>query len=323
MAIEEATVSLHDLEPSTDSNRDEVIAGLRQSPKRLPCKLFYDERGSELFEEICQLDEYYLTRTELSIMDDHAAAMAARIGSSAVLIELGSGASVKTRILLDHLRSPAAYVPVDISRDHLQQTAAALKDDYPELHVAPVCADFTSRVELPDVLAVSSPRVVYFPGSTIGNFPPREAIALLRNIRQLSSVDGGLLIGFDRQKEVAVLEAAYNDVHGVTAQFNLNILRRINRELDADFDEDAFEHRAFYNRELGRMEIYLVSRREQQVRVGDEEFKFAAGEAICTEYSYKFSLDGFQRLAEEAGFRVDQCWSDQNEMFSVVYLAAK
>ncbi len=322
MTLEEATVSLHDLEPSTQSYRDEVIAGLRQSPKRLPCKLFYDERGSELFEEICQLDEYYLTRTELSIMYDHAAAMAARIGAGAVLIELGSGASVKTRILLDHLRSPAAYVPVDISRDHLRQTAVALSDDYPELQVAPVCADFTSQVELPDELANRSPRVVYFPGSTVGNFPPREAVELLRNIRRLCSADGGLLIGFDRQKDVSVLEAAYNDAHGVTAQFNLNILRRINRELDADFDEAAFEHRAFYNRDLGRVEIYLVSRREQHVRIADEGFAFAAGEAICTEYSYKFSLDGFQRLAIDSGYCVDQFWSDEDEMFTVLYLAA-
>ncbi len=221
-----------------------------------------------------------------------------------------------------HLRSPAAYVPVDISRDHLEQTASALNDDYPTLHVAPVCADFTMPFELPDELDADARRVVYFPGSTIGNFEPHEAIGLLRNIREICSPGGGLLIGIDRKKDVATIEAAYNDAQGVTAQFNLNILSRINGELDANFDEDRFEHRARYNRDHGRVEMHLVSDREQTVRLNGHRFSFDAGEPIRTELSYKFSPRDFARLSDESGFRIDQCWSDAAEMFSVLYLAA-
>ena len=322
MSYEESTLTLHDLQPSAESYLDEVIDGLSQSSKSLPCKLFYDERGYQLFEEICRLDEYYLTRTEVSIMDDFAGEMAERIEQGAVLIELGSGASVKTRFLLDHLRSPAAYVPVDISRDHLEQTAAALNEDYPNLNVVALCADFTSHMELPEGLDADARRVVYFPGSTIGNFQPHEVLELLRNIRGLCGESGGMLIGIDRKKDVATLEAAYDDAAGVTAQFNLNILTRINRELGADFDEDQFEHRAIYNAEHGRVEISLVSRQSQIVHIDDQRFSFRAGEPIRTEYSYKFSVEGFEKLAESAGFERTDCWTDDENMFSVLFLEA-
>lgn len=322
MKSPESTVEVHDFQPTTESYRDEVIGGLSRSPKRLPSKLFYDERGSRLFEEICELDEYYLTRTELAIMEAHAPEMAESLGGGIALIELGSGASVKTRILLDRLRAPAAYVPVDISRDHLEQAAASLADDYPALCVAPVCADFALPFDLPSDVDADARRVVFFPGSTIGNFEPPEAIALLQNIRAICRRDGGLLIGIDRKKSVAIIEAAYNDAQGVTAQFNLNMLSRINGELDADFAEDQFEHRAHYDRTHGRIEMHLVSDRKQTVRLDGHQFSFADGESICTEFSYKYSLDDFARLTGAAGFRVEKCFSDESEMFSVLLLAA-
>jgi len=313
-------IKVHDLEPPAESFRDEVIEGLQQSPKRLPSKLFYDERGSQLFERICSLNEYYLTRTELAIMEDQAPVMAEKLGAGVALVELGSGASVKTRILLDHLHSPAAYVPVDISRDHLANSAAAINADYPELRVAPVCADFTSPFALPPDGAAR--RVVYFPGSTIGNFEPPAAVALLRNIREICGADGGLLLGVDRKKDVATIEAAYNDAQGVTAAFNRNILARINREWGADFDVAQFEHQAHFNERHGRVEMHLLSTRDQTVRLNGHRFTFAAGESICTEFSYKFSLDDVAHLAKESGFRIDANWSDEAKMFSVLYLAA-
>ena len=316
------TLEVHNLEPSTESYLDEILDGLESSPKCLPSKLFYDQRGSELFERICELEEYYLTRTELSIMKEHAAEMAARVSGYVVLIELGSGASVKTRILLDHLPSVSAYVPVDISREHLRQTAAAIHADYDDLQVSPVCADFAGHFELPDDVDVQHPRLVYFPGSTIGNFEPRGAIGLLKNIRDIAREGGGLLIGIDRQKDTATLEAAYNDASGVTARFNLNLLRRINSEFGADFDLHQTGHQAFYNREQGRIEMHLVSKTPQVVHLAGRRFPLAAGETICTEYSYKFSLSGFAELAAEAGFRLVSSWSDDAELFSVLYLRA-
>ena len=319
----DTTLDVHDLQPTTETHREEVIDGLRRENKRLPSKLFYDKRGSQLFEDICQLDEYYLTRTELASMDEHAAAMARCLGENVVLVELGSGASLKTRILLDHLHRPSGYVPVDISREHLEQSAASINEDYPRLPVAPVCADFTQPFRLPANVSGAGHAVVYFPGSTIGNFPPDEAIQLLRNIREICDDDGGLLIGIDRKKDIATLEAAYNDSEGVTAQFNLNMLSRINDELETNFDEEQFEHAAHFNPQHGRIEMHLVSTCDQTVRLNGHQFEFEDGETICTEFSYKFSIGQFSEMASQAGFRLQQSWSDKEELFSVLYLTAE
>ncbi len=299
MSDSSSKTTLLNLEPARKTFRDEVLAGLRDWPPHLPCKYFYDARGSQLFDDICELDEYYLTRSELAIMRSHAHEMAAQIGDGAILVEYGSGSSVKTRLLLDHLPNPAAYVPVDISRTHLQQTADQLSEAYPHIEVLPVCADFTEQFDLPDPQRDSAPErdsthvAVYFPGSTIGNFQPAEVRKMLVRIAELCGSGGGLLIGIDLQKDVRVIEAAYNDAQGLTSEFNLNLLRRINRELDGDFDLEQFAHRAVYAVEPGRVEISLVSQRDQRVTIGGEAFDIAEGESIHTEYSYKYTIDGW------------------------------
>lgn len=297
----------------------DVLDGLRMKPKYLPCKYFYDQRGSELFDRICQLDEYYLTRAELALMDRFAPEMGAQIGPAAMLVEYGSGSSVKTRYLLDGLPDPAAYVPVDISGEHLQRAAGELARDYLQVEVLPVCADFTQEFTLPHSLRNATHSAVYFPGSTIGNFLPDQAAELLRRIAQLCGRGGGLLIGIDLKKDPATIEAAYNDALGVTAEFNLNLLRRINRELGADFDLDQFFHRARYNAELGRVEIYLVSRRAQAVTLAGKSIEFDAGETICTEYSHKYAVGEFSALAASAGMTLRREWSDKNRQFAVLY----
>jgi dimethylhistidine N-methyltransferase len=299
----------------------DVIAGLQARPKSLPCKYFYDERGSQLFDQICQLDEYYLTRAELALMDQFAPEMGTQIGPGTMLVEYGSGSSVKTRYLLDGLPDPVAYVPVDISGEHLQKTAEELARDYPRIEVLPVCADFTQDFDLPRSGRAATHSAVYFPGSTIGNFLPSRAAELLRRITQMCGTGGGLLIGVDLKKDVPTIEAAYNDRLGVTAEFNLNLLRRINGELGADFDLDQFLHRARYNCELGRVEMYLVSRRAQQVTVGNESIAFEAGEAICTEHSHKYSVDEFAALAATAGLTLRREWIDKAGRFAVLHFA--
>ena len=297
----------------------DVLAGLRMTPKQLPCKYFYDSRGSELFDRICQLDEYYLTRSELAIMDRFAPEMGAQIGLGAMLIEFGSGSSVKTRYLLDDLPNAVAYVPVDISGQHLQRTARELARDYPRIEILPVCADFTGHFALPASKRHATHSAVYFPGSTIGNFLPGHAADLLGRITRLCGKDGGLLIGIDLKKNPAVIEAAYNDSSGVTAEFNLNLLCRINRELGADFDLTSFFHQARYNSELGRVEIYLVSHTAQTVTIGNERIEFAADEAICTEYSHKYTVDEFAAIAAAAGLALRKQWMDKNNYFAVLH----
>lgn len=299
----------------------DVQDGLRQPRKTLPCKYFYDAEGSRLFDRICELDEYYPTRTELGIMRDHAPEMARRIGPRCVLIEPGSGSSLKTRLLLDELQRPVAYVPVDISEEHLRASADALDADYPDLRVIPVCADFTSPFELPPICGEPSRRVVYFPGSTIGNFHPAAAGALLTRLTRLVGAEGGVLIGIDLKKDMAVLERAYNDAEGVTAAFNLNLLARINRELDGDFDLEQFAHRAFYDREHGRIEMHLESLKRQTIRVAGESFRLNQGETIRTECSYKYDLAAFTDLARTAGLQPLQRWTDSRQYFAVLYLA--
>lgn len=306
--------------PATDQFRADVLAGLSRAQKRLPSKYFYDAVGSQLFDRITELDEYYPTRTELAIMRAHAGAMAARCGPRCLLIELGAGSLVKVRLLLDRLDRPAGYVPVDVSGEHLRASAAALADDYPALAVRPVVADFTRPFEVPS--AGAARRVVYFPGSTIGNFDPADADDLLRRVARLVGPGGGLLLGVDLRKDPAVLEPAYDDARGVTAAFNRNLLARINRELGADFDPLAFHHRAFYNRERSRVEMHLTSAAEQRVRVSDRTFAFRAGESIHTENSYKYDLAELARRAAGCGLRADQTWTDEKGYFAVTFLTA-
>ena len=321
MAGPSSETTLLNLEPAAATFLDDVLAGLKTQPRHLPCKYFYDDRGSRLFDRICQLDEYYLTRAELSIMEQSAREMAARIGPRAMLIEYGSGSSVKTPLLLDPLDDPVAYVPVDISREHLQRTADELAADYPRIEVLPVCADFTRPFELPTPRRRPAHTAVYFPGSTIGNFAPPAARTMLAEIARLCGSGGGLLIGIDLQKDAATIEAAYNDAASVTAEFNLNLLRRINRELDADFDLGRFEHLARYDRRHGRIEMYLVSQCDQTVRVGGESFTLVCGEWIRTEFSYKYRIDGFAHMAADAGLTLMRHWTDAQQRFSVLHLA--
>jgi dimethylhistidine N-methyltransferase len=320
MANSAVATPLLDMGPNSTSFLHDTLAGLRDRPRQLPCKYLYDERGSQLFDRICDLDEYYPTRSELAIVDRYAQQMAAQIGPRVMLVELGSGSSVKTRMLLDHLCDPAAYVPVDISREHLQRTADELSAAYADIEVLPVCADFMQDFGLPVSQRRPDHCAVYFPGSTIGNLRPDEALELLRRIADLCGVGGGLLIGVDLQKQISVIEAAYNDDAGVTAEFNLNLLRRINRELGGDFDPEQFEHRAFYDEDWDRVEMHLVSQSRQEVTVGEESFSFEQGETICTEHSHKYTIDGFADLASEAGFTLRRHWTDKRQYFAVLHL---
>jgi dimethylhistidine N-methyltransferase len=306
--------------PSLTEFRADVLRGLGAPAKELPCKYFYDQAGSALFERITELEEYYPTRTELAILRRHVAEMAGLLGPRCLLLEYGSGSSTKTRLLLDRLLDPAGYVPIDVSGEHLLRSARAIADAYRGLEVLPLCADFTRPVVLPEPLLRPARRVVFFPGSTIGNFTPEESVVLLRQTAALCGRGGGFLVGADLRKDRRVLEDAYNDRLGVTATFNLNLLARVNRELGADFALDQFSHRAFYNAAAGRIEMHLVSRCAQRVRVAGEEFTFAAGESIRTEYSYKYRLRDLHDLATSAGFEVERFWTDEREYFSVHYL---
>ncbi|QXX76474.1 L-histidine N(alpha)-methyltransferase [Methylovirgula sp. HY1] len=309
---------LQDLEPSAEEFAAAVHAGLSQAAKSLPCKFFYDFEGSRLFDRICELPEYYPTRTESRILEKHAGDIAQLIGPGARLVEFGSGAGVKIRLLLSALARPAAYVPVDISRLHLLAAASSLAKDFPRLVIAPICADYTKPFDLPAPTgAAPGATIGFFPGSTIGNFTPDEARLFLVNARQLLGRSSLMLVGVDLRKDEAVLVRAYDDAAGVTAAFNLNLLRRINRELGGTFQLDEFTHRARWNDVLGRMEMHLVSRRAQTVEVDGRRFSFAAGEAIHTENSHKYSISQFQALAGEAGYAPRAVWTDEAELFSV------
>ncbi|MDX2033064.1 MAG: L-histidine N(alpha)-methyltransferase [Blastocatellia bacterium] len=304
----------------SDSFLRDVLAGLNQSRKTLNCKYFYDEQGSRLFDRICELEEYYLTRTELSIMQGHAGEMAEALGPGLSLIELGSGSSVKTRLLLDRLVSPVAYLPLDISEEHLMKTAARLRSRYPGIEILPIVADFSREIFVPSAFRRPGRLAVYFPGSTIGNFPPEEAGGLLGRIGDLLGPGESLLIGIDLQKDPAVIEAAYNDAEGVTAEFNLNLLHRINRELNADFDVESFRHRAAYDAREGRVELSVVSQRAATIRVQGREFQIDEGEEILTEYSHKYTIEGFARIAARAGFALRDRWTDGREYFAILHL---
>lgn len=307
----------HDFHPETETLRSDVLAGLAQPRKALPPKYFYDARGSELFETICDLPEYYPTRTELAMMQANAHDMARQLGPQCLLIEYGAGSGRKTRLLIEAL-APAGYMAIDISRTALRQCAAELAAAYPAVSVSAVCADYTRSLQLPpmDESGVRR-RLIYFPGSTIGNFTRAEALVFLRHARGVGGPGGAMLVGVDLKKDPARLHAAYNDAQGVTAAFNLNLLTRINRELDGDFDLEAFEHHAFYDIAEGRIEMHLRSRREQTVAVAGQTFSFRAGETIHTENSCKYSVAEFQALAREAGYVPVQCWTDAEQLFSV------
>ena len=299
--------------------RQEVQAGLSKSPRQLPCKFFYDEQGAHLFRQICELPEYYVTRTEIEILRLHGAEMASALGPQIELIGLGTGAGTKTRILLEELDRPAVYVPIDISKEQLERSAARFQKMFPNLQILPIAADYLESFELPLPRKLSSRSVVYFPGSTIGNFEPDEASEFLSRLVELAGDGGGLLIGVDLQKDPHVIERAYNDSAGVTAKFNKNLLARLNRELDADFDLAHWQHYAIYNPTEGRIEIYLLSEMDQAVRIGDLTLQFRTGEKILTEYSYKHTINGFNMLARQAGFEFQQVWTDDNRWFGVFY----
>ena len=290
-------------------------------PKSLPCKYFYDERGSDLFQQICELPEYYPTRTETALLKDCAGEIAAAIGPRCRLIEYGTGSSEKMRILLDALELPSAFVSVDISREHLLQTTSALARDHPEMDVQAVCADFTKPFTVPySTKDFEGKAVAFFPGSSLGNFHHHEAVEFLRNTASVVGPGGGLVIGIDLKKDVDILNAAYSDSAGVTAAFNLNLLVRINDELSGNFDVDAFAHHAFYDEEKGRIEMHIVSREKQTVGIGGKEIHFSEGETIQTENSYKYDIAEFQDLARKADFESAQVWTDPGHLFSVHYL---
>ena len=319
-SVKPCGVSDDDRRPPVNDLLEVAQRGLGASPKRLPSWLFYDERGSALFEQICEQPEYYLTRREIALMGEHADSIAETLGSDVRLVEYGSGNAIKTHRLLQQLHAPVAYVPVEISPEPLRQSVERLAGEFPGLPLQPICADFSKPLRLPIPPRAPRRTVLYFPGSTIGNFENREAAVLLRKMRNEMGDAGGILIGVDLKKDPALIEAAYNDRAGVTAEFTLNMLARLNREIGSNFELSAFAHRAHYNPMAGRIETHIVSRREQQVKVGRATVGFREGETIQVEYSCKYSLDDFAVLARRAGLAVREVWFDPERMFSVQYL---
>jgi L-histidine Nalpha-methyltransferase len=316
-------VNLLDLQPTASDFLRDALAGLSSSPRTLPCRYFYDDRGAALFRKICELPEYYITRAETEILATHGDEIAAMLRARCEVVGLGTGAGRKTRMLLSQLADPVAYIPVDISKEALAASAGQLVDAMPTLEVLPVCADYLQDFTLPTPARKPHRIVVYFPGSTIGNLEPQPACHFLERVAAIAGRDGGLLIGVDLQKRVEIIENAYNDAAGVTAEFNLNLLVRANRELGADFDIANWQHRAIYNAFDGRIEMHLVSRRPQTVRLGGREFEFEAGEWIVTEYSYKHTRIGFIGLARRAGFDFQKMWTDRQELFGLFYFTVR
>ena len=320
---QDGTALVYDAGTATRDFRDDVVNGLQQPVKTLSSKYLYDAKGSQLFDRICELDEYYPTRTELAIMESNIGDIAERVGPRTMLIEPGSGSSMKSRMLLDNLEDVVAYVPVEICREHLELAATELAETYPDVQMLPVCADFTDDVRVPTSDRTPTKRVVFFPGSTIGNFMPDDARQLLQRMAGLAGRDGGLLIGVDLKKDRETLERAYNDREGVTAAFNRNLLERINNELDADFDLDTFTHNAFYNEANGRIEMHLVSKDDQSVVVDGETIAFREGESIRTECSHKYGIEQFRDMAADAGFEAVDVWTDPDQLFSVRYFEVR
>jgi L-histidine Nalpha-methyltransferase len=312
-------VTLLDLEPDADDFLAQAVAGLSADPPTLPSKFFYDERGSDLFLKIRELPEYYVTRTETKILQRYGAEMADSVGENAELVGFGTGAGVKTRMLLGHLKNLIAYVPVDISKQHLTDSAESLSREMPDLEILPVCADYLRPFDLPTPSRKPDHVAVYFPGSTIGNLRPETAKKFLERVCRLCGASGGLIIGVDLQKSKAVLESAYNDSAGVTADFNRNLLVRANREISADFDLTNWRHHAIYNEAASRIEMHLISEADQTVHLGEHQFAFAAGEKIITEFSYKHTVEGFSALAGSAGFQLARVWTDPEKLFAVFH----
>jgi len=310
-------IQFYDEHPKPVDFYAEVITGLQRKPKLIPPKFFYDEAGSRLFDAICEVPEYYPTRTEMALLYEHAEEIAVLIGKECLLIEPGSGSSQKVRLLLDALQ-PAAYMPMDISRTHLLNAAQQLSEDYPWLEVHATCIDFTTEMKL-RFCPPNIHKVAFFPGSSIGNFEPVDAIGFLRNMAYMVGAGGGLLIGVDLKKDHNILNAAYNDTQGITAQFNLNLLTRINHELDGRFNIDTFKHKAFYNPHIGRIEMHLSSSEDQIITVGDKVVNFKKAETIHTESSYKYTVEEFAGLAKEAGFELVTVWTDSDDLFSLHY----
>jgi dimethylhistidine N-methyltransferase len=313
-----AEVTFYDEDPGQASLRDAVLHGLAARPKTIPPKFFYDQRGSELFDAICEVPEYYPTRTEIALLQNHAREIAGLIGPQCLLIELGSGASKKVRLLLEALQ-PSAYLGIDISRDFLLQSTRQLALDYPWLDVHAACADFSRELAFPG-LATECRKLAFFPGSSIGNFEPGDAITLLERLATILGPGGALLIGVDLKKDTRILNAAYNDAQGVTAAFNLNLLERIRNELDTTLRPRNFYHQAFYQSDRGRIEMHLASRCSQRIQVAHRWFEFAEGETIHTDNSYKYSVTEFQSLAAAAGYRPARVWLDEAGLFSVHFL---
>ncbi|MDX2216210.1 MAG: L-histidine N(alpha)-methyltransferase [Oculatellaceae cyanobacterium bins.114] len=320
-----STIQLHDLHPPLEDLRAEVILGLSQPQKSIPPKFLYDKQGAQLFDDICTLDEYYLTRTEISILKTYANEIADLIDDG-VLIEFGSGSSQKIRVLLDAMSSLPTYVALDISKQHLQDSCGDLVAAYPGLSAIAICTDYTQPFKLPEISALQSSslngviahqrRVGFFPGSSIGNLEPEEAIEFLKNVAGLLGANGSLLVGVDLKKSKEILEPAYDDTKGISAAFAMNLLTRINRELGADFDLNQFRYRAFYN-PVGRIEMGLVSLIDQSIHLDGVCIPFAQGETLRTEYSYKYSIPEFQSLAEQAGFQARTVWTDPQHWFSL------
>ncbi len=315
------SLRVFDLHPSAADFEAEVVAGLSRPQKQLPCKYFYDAEGAALFEAICATEEYYVPRAERRIFREHLRDIATMVGPRAVVIEPGSGSGAKTKTLLDALDAPAAYVPVDLSRAQLLATASELASALPEIEVLPICADYTQPFPLPQLVASAGKRVVFYPGSTIGNFDRTEAEAFLRRMAEQVGPGGMIVLGVDLKKDPLVLHAAYNDAAGITARFNKNLLARIARNLDADVDLDGFRHYAFYNPVEGRIEMHLVSLHEQTVRVGGSKFSFAPGESIWTESSYKYTRAEVRGMAARAGLVTQAELTDDRGLFLVVVLA--
>lgn len=310
-------INFYNYHPELADLRMEVVEGLTMARRSIAPKFFYDRTGSQLFDAICSTPEYYLTRTEIDIIRKYKGEIVECIGSGCLLIEPGSGNSRKVRELLEALQ-PHAYMPMDISSSYLRDEAKKLAVEYPWLDVHAVCTDYTSPVELP-YRPVGPHRVAFFPGSSIGNFEPDDAIEFLANIASIVTPDGGLLIGVDLKKDEKILNAAYNDAQGYTAKFNLNLLKRINRDLGADFQQQKFSHHAFYNEQKGRVEMHLVSKAYQEIKIDMHRFSFGKGESIHTENSYKYTIEEFHALLKQAGFVPIQVWTDANKLFSVHY----
>lgn len=312
-------VFFYDYNLEVQDQKNEILAGLKSKQKRISAKYFYDQAGSELFEAITQLPEYYPTRTEIALLEKHHFDILQQAGQNSVLVEYGSGASTKIRLLLDALR-PLAYVPLDISKEFLYDSAIELKQLFPWLEIHATCLDYRQKATLPTGLPKNAKTVAFFPGSSLGNFAPEEALAFLKNVRSTIGSNGALLIGLDLVKSHDVLNAAYNDEQGVTAQFNLNVLRHLNQLGNGSFNEDRFQHHAFFNASESRIEMHLISEMDQVVNLFSEQLAFKRGEHIVTEYSYKFTVDGFSEFARQANLECKQAWTDEGDNFALLWL---